>query len=298
MTTHRIVTTDGLHLALHDLATGETQRAGSTLFLSHATGFHAMVWKPMARHLGAYHPFAVDYRGHGDAERPGGDTVHWQGYVDDALATIDALDALGAGAPRFVIGHSMGGTTPLLVEVARPGTFAAMALYEPIVHPPQHHDTRAPTDLAIAAAARRRRAVFDSYDDAEANYSSKPPMNTFTAESVRAYVRHGFTRIADGKVRLKCDPEHEARTFEGNSTIDVWAQLDAVRCPVLVLGGRVDGPGPGLWSEPLGERLPAGTFHRFDQLGHLGPMQDPALVADTVAAFFAAHGGPPADCQG
>ena len=293
MTTYRVGTTDALTLALHDLAADDRQRNGPTLLLSHATGFHAMVWQPMARHLGAYHPFALDYRGHGDADRPGGDTVHWQGYVDDATAAVDALDALGFGAPRFVIGHSMGGTTPLLVEVARPGTFAAMALYEPIVHPPQHHASRAPADLAIATAARRRRAVFDTYDDAEANYASKPPMNTFTQASVRAYVRHGFAPTPDGKVRLKCDPEHEARTFEGNSTIDVWPQLDAVRCPVLVLGGRVEAPGPGLWSEPLGDRLPAGSFHRFDQLGHLGPMQDPALVAATIAAFFAVHGGPP-----
>jgi pimeloyl-ACP methyl ester carboxylesterase len=284
----RIPTTDGLELAVHDLG-----GHGPTLLLSHATGFHGMVWQPMARHLTAhYRAVTFDYRGHGDSDRPGGDTVHWQGYVDDAIAVVDALPGLGLGTPRFAVGHSMGGAALLMAEVARPGTFTAIVLYEPIVFPPEMRADRGPVDSAIAAGARRRRAVFDSFGEAVANYSAKPPLDCFTPEAMTAYVEHGFGPTADGKVRLKCEPEHEARTFEGNDTILVWNELDAVRCPVLVLGGSLADAGPSAMAEPVARRLPKGSFHRFEELGHLGPMQDPPVVAAAVAAFLAVHGGP------
>ncbi len=55
--------------------------------------------------------------------------------------------------------------------------------------------------------------MFDSFEAAIANYASKPPLAAFDPDALDAYVRHGFR--ADGDhVRLKCEPEHEARTFE------------------------------------------------------------------------------------
>ena len=287
-TSHRVATTGGLAIAVHDLG-GD----GPTLLLSHATGFHGHVWQPMAEHLAdRFRCVALDFRGHGDADRPLDGSAHWQGYVDDVLETLDALPSLGIERARLAVGHSMGGSALLVAEATRPGTFDALAVYEPIVHPPELHELRRGEVSMIAVNARRRRAEFDSFAAAEANYLAKPPLSQLTPAAMHAYVHRGFAPTADGRVRLKCEPEHEARTFEANSSVAVWDQLDAVRCPVLVLGGSLSDPGPASAAEPLAERLAHARFDRFDELGHLGPMQNPALVARVVAGFLVEHGSP------
>ncbi len=71
----------------------------------------------------------------------------------------------------------------------------------------------------MIAAARNRRATFDSYEAAIERYASKPPMQFFDADILRAYVEQGFTPIGAGAgVELRCAPEHEARTFETGGT--------------------------------------------------------------------------------
>jgi pimeloyl-ACP methyl ester carboxylesterase len=35
----------------------------------------------------------------------------------------------------------------------------------------------------------------------------------------------------------------------------------------------------------LAEQIPDARYIEFDQLGHFGPMQDPALIAELIATF-------------
>ena len=66
--------------------------------------------------------------------------------------------------------------------------------------------------LPIAEGARRRRASFNSFEDALDNYVSKPPLSMLDDDCLRLYVGHGFRSAPEG-VRIVCDPEHEARTL-------------------------------------------------------------------------------------
>jgi pimeloyl-ACP methyl ester carboxylesterase len=265
----------GVRLDVHDLG-GD----GPALLLSHATGFHGCVYAPMAAVLrGRFHCWAPDYRGHGDSEAPPEDNVEWTVFGDDALAVAEALDLRGAVG----FGHSMGGSTLLMAQLARPETFAGLVLFEPIAFPrdPSESERTSP----IIAGARRRRAVFPTRDDAYTNYASKPPLDVLTPEALRAYVDHGFIDQADGTVRLKCDPEHEAAIFEAGVRQDTFSRLGDVHCPVLVLAGSGAENPPGAIAPLVAEALPEGRFHRLEELTHLGPMQDPARVAAAVAAF-------------
>ena len=235
-----VASTDGVTLAVHDLG-GD----GPPLLLSHATGFHAMVWKPLAAALGhRFHCWAVDYRGHGDASSPA-DAVAWEGYGEDALAVVHDLGLRGA----LAIGHSMGGAALLMAEIAETGTFRGIVAYEPIVFPPVPEDDGLDGGQSerpsLAGGARKRRAVFGSKQAAYDNFASKPPLDVFTPEALRAYVDHGFADTPDGRVRLKCDPEHEARTYEMGPRHHTFEHLGRVRCPVLVIGGNPDGNPPG-----------------------------------------------------
>jgi pimeloyl-ACP methyl ester carboxylesterase len=275
-----VPSTDGVDLPILDLG-GD----GPLLLCSHATGFHGMVWRPMARALAPrWHSVAWDYRAHGDAPPPASGHFEWVGFGQDASAVAAAL-----GAPGLVaVGHSMGGAALLMAELARPGTFRALVLFEPIVFPPPPPG-EAPPPPTLAAGARRRRSSYPSYEAAIENFSGKPPLNVFTPDALDAYVRHGFREGDDGHVHLKCLPEHEARTYEMASHHRVFERLGEVGCPVLVLAGRDDESGPPAIAPAVAAGIPGSSFVRLGSVGHFGPMEDPELVAGQVDAFLSSH---------
>ena len=246
-----------------------------------------MTWRLVAERLrDRFQCVAVDYRGHGDSLPPASGHFVWDGFGDDTCAVLDELEPITrlTGSP-YGIGHSMGGAALLLAELRRPGTFAGLVLFEPVVMPPlMRRDDPTP----IAAAARRRRADFESYDHAYTNFSAKPPMNLLDPASLRDYVDFGFRQTPSGAVRLKCEPEHEALTFEG-ARHNIWERLGEVRCPVLVLSGEPPAMGPGAVAALVASRLSNGEYQRWRFLSHFGPQQAPGLIAETAASFFASH---------
>jgi len=275
-----VASTDAVQLALHDLG-GE----GPTILFSHATGLHGWLWAPLARHLAGYHAVAVDYRGHGDATAPDTGSYDWAGFADDCRAVVDAL---GDAGPLLGVGHSMGGAVLVMTELARPGTFRALALYEPIVFPPGRGDDVGSSP--IVEGARRRRPEFPSREAARANFASKPPLEVLAPEVLDLYVAEGFRDTADGGVRLKCEPATEALTFQGSIGHDIYGRLAEVRCPVLVMGATPEEGTPAEFAEDVATRLPHGEYHRFDDLGHFGPLEDPGAVAEVIGRFFTAQG--------
>lgn len=271
---HRVASTDGVTLALHDLG-GD----GPPLLLCHATGFHGMVWAPVAAHLGASaHCWAVDFRGHGDSDLPMSGSLAWQGMADDVLAVADGVD----GDVLFGAGHSMGGVALLLAEQLRPGLFCALWCYEPIVFPP----VEAPWPAGgnpMAAAARRRKAVFPDRATAIANYAAKPPLGGVHPEALEMYVDHGFWDLPDGTVELKCAPETEAQVFEGGMNHETFVRLGEVACPTTVVASGDGGP-PSRAATLVAEALPYGRLERMAEFSHFGPMEEPKATARSIAS--------------
>ncbi len=273
-----VTTADGLSIAVHDLG-----GRGPTVLLAHATGFHGYVWEPLAVDLAdRYHCVAFDHRGHGDSDRPGPGGLTWPSYAEDTIAVAEA--ALSTGRRPFGVGHSMGGTGLLLAEERRPGTFGALALFEPVVFPPMPDLAAGPNSLA--ESTRRRRADFPSLAEAEANYAVKPPMDTFDPAARSAYVRHGFRPDGAGGVTLKCRPEDEAATYENGPHSGAWDILGEIACPVLVIRGAPDTPGPAMFADQVASRLPHGRMDADVSLGHFGPLEHPHRLAAVIADFF------------
>jgi pimeloyl-ACP methyl ester carboxylesterase len=280
-----VTTSDGVAIAVHDMG-GD----GPPLLFAHATGFHGMVFAPLARLLREeFRCVALDERGHGDSGVPPGDDFDWHGFGRDVLATVDGLGLTRA----FGVGHSGGGAGLLLAEQARPGTFRALYCFEPIVFPPTGPFPGSTGGNPLADSARRRRELFDSRQDAFDNYASKPPFDRLAPEVLRAYVDHGFADLDDGGVRLKCRGGTEARVYENSLGDDAYEHLPEVRCPVTVACGATSDTYNVALVDALVERLPRARSEVVPGVGHFGPLEDPALLARCIRAAFRGEG--PAD---
>ncbi len=270
---------DGIRLVVHDWG-----GAGAPVLLAHPTGFHGLIWAPVAHRLVASgrRVWSFDFRGHGDSDAPDAD-YSWHGFADDVLAVAEHLGV--AREPTLVVcGHSKGGAALILGEQKRAGTFARIWAYEPIIFaseqplPPQE-------DFFLARAARKRRNVWHSTDEAFAAYASKPPLDVMTEASLRAYVDYGLRDRGDGMLELKCRPEIEARVYAMGPNHGAFARLAEIASDVVVVCGETSTDvGPSLASQ-IAERIPSGRVEVLEGLGHFGPQQDPDACAASILRF-------------
>jgi hypothetical protein len=169
-----------------------------------------------------------------------------------------------------------------MAEQRRPGTFAALWLYEPIVHPRGEGFPGGRNPLADGA--RRRRPWFPDREAALTNFGAKPPLNTLVPKALEAYVDHGLRRApGSDAVELKCTPEVEALVFEAGMRQDTFAHLDEVDIPVTVAASG-DGSGAARLAPVVAAALPQGRLEPHPELSHFGPMEDPAGIAAAIAA--------------
>ncbi|MGZ8752594.1 MAG: alpha/beta fold hydrolase [Acidimicrobiia bacterium] len=277
----RFTAPSGLDLAVYDWG-GD----GPPTLLAHPTGFHGLAWAPAAERLVASGRcvWSFDFRGHGDSD-PSPSGYAWSGFADDALAVVGHLGL--AGDPGLLaVGHSKGGTSLLLGELDRPGTYPRIWAYEPIVFP-----TDAPLeprpDNPMSNAARRRRAVWPSPDDAFAAYAAKPPLDALDPDGLRAYVKGGLREQDDGTWTLKCTPDAEAAVFAMGAANGLWGRLPGVGCPVLVACGAGTDAINSELAQMITDRLPHARLEVFEDLGHFGPMEDPDACVASMLSFAA-----------
>ncbi|MCY4435116.1 MAG: alpha/beta hydrolase [bacterium] len=261
----------GARVALHDLG-GE----GPTVLLAHANGFCGRMWQAVARELRPVAQcWALDFRGHGDSVSAPDEDYDWGGFADDVLAAVDALDP----APRLAAGHSLGGASVLKAELARPGSFDRVWVYEPVTIPA----IALPRDgvKTLGDIARMRKEFFDSRQAAYDRYASRPPFNLLDPEVLWAYLDHGFRELPDGTVTMKCPREVEATIFENpdRSAFDRLGEIAAV----ATVATSTDTDPPAMVAPYIADALPNATLETFDDLTHFGPFQDPPRIAASIA---------------
>lgn len=246
----------------------------------------------MAAHLGSHPVVGFDERGHGASGRPADGSFDWHGFADDALAVVDGL---GLDRP-LGFGHSCGGAALVLAEQARPGTFAGLFLFEPVIPPLDEPPARAVADNnPLSVGARRRRRQFDSRRQALDNFAGKPPFSELAPQALAAYVDNGFRPDPRGGITLCCAREDEAAVYAAAFGHGAFSRLGEVRCPVTVACGALTDAFDARAVQPVVDRLPDGTLTVLPGLGHFGPLQDPEAVAHALrqsAAWAAAFADP------
>ena len=106
---------------------------GPLAVLSHATGFCARLYTPLAKLLTPHlHLVGLDDRGHGRTSAPADPRrlKNWKTFAADTKRFLEHL-----GPPAILIGHSRGGTSGLFLAVHRPDLVRALILIDPTILP-------------------------------------------------------------------------------------------------------------------------------------------------------------------
>jgi pimeloyl-ACP methyl ester carboxylesterase len=262
--------------------------SGPAMLMMHGAGLHGRCWAPVARALRAgFRPLAMDLRGHGASGRSPDGRYGWDLFATDALAAIEQLGLARTdlGSPKLVgVGHSAGASALVMAERARPGTFARLWAWEPIVSIPGS-DLTASRSAALAERARRRRAEFPSVAKARSHLEGRGLFAEFSPESFDSFLEGGLAPDDHGGVRLACDPDDEARVYEGGLYRSAWEDLGHFLPPARVLGGEISKAVPFDELQAITGQLPAGELATMAGLGHFGPFGDPPLVAEDIARW-------------
>jgi pimeloyl-ACP methyl ester carboxylesterase len=212
--------------------------------LLHGTGFCADVWDEIAQDLASDHTvYAVDRRGHGESHKPPAGHYHFVDYAEDVCRVIETLDLRDI----YGIGHSAGATDLLLAARLLPKRFTRLFAMEPTAMDPRAARDAELSDAGNAAVygALRRRAEFDSFEVAFMRFRAAPAFASWTETSLWAFIRHGFTPIENGRVRLLCTPETESavlrpiievmeQIYKGDARGNPFMWLTEIDCPVRV----------------------------------------------------------------
>jgi pimeloyl-ACP methyl ester carboxylesterase len=255
------------------------------IVFSHANGFNARTYRTILAPLaGALRILVLDQRGHGlSGLAPIEGRVSWDDVAEDLMAVLETLDVRDA----VLSGHSMGGTISLLAAAEAPQRVRALALFDPVVMPPDLVAQSRAGELAaspLVQGALRRRSVFPSHEAVIAAYTGRGAFRTWTPEMLADYVADGFRETADGQVELTCSPAWEASNFTAHAH-DPWAAFAAVTCPIRILRAeegstcRIDGHEA---------TLAAGGNVRVETIpgtSHFLPMERPDLVREVLASL-------------
>lgn len=209
---------------------GPAGRPADVVF-SHANGFNARTYRTILEPLaGELRILAIDLRGHGASRLP---TViegrdGWAEFRDDLLAFL----AAATEGPVVLAGHSMGGTSSLLVAAAEPARVKSLALFDPVIM--AEAALANPDSIAespLVQGALRRRATFPSKPAAAEAYAGRGAFRTWSPAQIADYVEAGFRETPTGEVTLTCTPEWEASNFRTHN-YDPWGAFAASRCPI------------------------------------------------------------------
>jgi len=274
------------------------ENGASPLVLVHATGFLGRLWQPVAEALAErFVVHAFDMRGHGDSDKPldtsGEDTLapdtesiagdyHWQNFVDDLAAFLDALSLKDVA----IVGHSSGGAAAVYLAATRPEYVSKLTLIEPIIMPPgvPMDDNRRGN---MADGARKRRQVWASQEEMVAAYRRRSTFEHWREDVLRLYAQEGTFRREDGQIELKCPGEIEAQVFENSASLNIWDVLPRVDCPTLVMKGERTEGFLSMVATGAAGRMPNARLVTVPNAGHLAPMEQPEDVAAEIIRFLA-----------
>jgi pimeloyl-ACP methyl ester carboxylesterase len=224
-------------MSFHYLEWGDA--ANPTVLMLHGASQQAHSWDFVSLALSdKFHILALDQRGHGDSDwAPDGDyTIKAQQGDIDGFVRARGLD-------RFVlIGHSMGGRNSYVWASHHPGALKGLVIV----------DTGPETQRRGMERIREFRELPDQLDSFEEFARRVQEYTGRSREQVLGALRFSIRESADGKWTWKYDKALRTRRPEpGMTSEELWACVDRIDCPTLVVRGSQS----DLFTEETMERM-------------------------------------------
>jgi esterase len=247
------------------------------LFL-HGGGLNAHTWDIVCAALRRErHCVALDQRGHGESEWSPEMDYATESHAGDVGAFVDALKL-----ERIVlVGMSLGGANGLAWAGQHSGRLAGLVMID--VGP----EVRAEGVRKIAAFTSEA-APLDSVEQyVERALSFNPRRNR---ELLRRSLLHNLRRMPDGRFMWKYDQRHRGRALDPAAVAHrremLWAAVDGVTCPVLVVRGAQSDVFHDEDAERLAGRFRQGRWVKVEGAGHTVQGDNPAGLLVELRAFL------------
>lgn len=263
-------------MALHriDRMAVEDEGEGDAVVCVHGLGGSSNTFTPLMPVLARHRVLRVDLPGSGRSQQAEG-SLSITRFVEAVQA---ACARLGITRAHFV-GHSLGTIVCQHLAVAAPALVRSLALFGPLMAPPD-----------AARTAIRARA-------AKARSEGAAGMQEITAALVQAALSADTRQrqpLAVAFVReslMRQDGEAYARTCEALAEAQP-ARVEAITCPVLLVTGDDDGVAPPQAVRAMAERLHAARQARvvvLPRCGHWTPVERAAECQAELRDFLAAQ---------
>ncbi|MPY93050.1 MAG: alpha/beta fold hydrolase [Acidimicrobiia bacterium] len=220
-----------------------------------------------------YHVYALDQRGHGDTE--------WSRELDYSMEAM-AADVLAFIADQaldqpVIFGHSMGGRVTMNTALEAPDVARALVI----------------VDVGPELSAKGTKVVSDfiahnlEFDDLDVFLDNVARYDRFRSrEHIARTVKYNLLVRADGTYVSKVDH----RRLPGSGSKLALDQVEAIRCPVLLVrGGESDVLLPDA-AERFVQALPIGQLVTVPNVGHNVHGGNTPGFLEAIAPFLASLG--------
>jgi pimeloyl-ACP methyl ester carboxylesterase len=243
----------------------EVEGEGDPVLMIHGLGGTSNTFTPLLPAFGRHRTIRFDLPGSGRSHRVEG-PLSLELFVDRTLLVLRR-----AGVDRaHVVAHSMGTIVATHLAVSEPGRVASLALFGPLLAPPE------PARAAIRArAAQARDGDMQPIADAllQAGISAETRARRPAAV---AFVRESLMRQ---------DPDGYARSCDALAAMEA-ADTSRIGCPALLVTGDEDVVAPPHAVRMMGERIVGSRVEVLRGCGHWTPVEKPEACIDLLKRFL------------
>lgn len=261
-----------------------------TAVLVHGLGGSHVNWSRLAPrvHAAGWTVWAPDLAGFGLTRLDGrsASVAHQLDLLAGFVATV-------ADPPVRLVGNSMGGLLALLLAAERPELVSSLVLTAPALPPVGRPEPQVVSRFLLGAApgvsewwyrrvARRQSPAAQS---AELVELCVPDVETVDRETLQAHTAMVAHRRLLGSVEAAMPAATRSLLLRlGPGRSGLWAAVDALTAPTLVIGGEQDRLVPPAVLDQLTARRPDWPRLRLVDVGHVPMLEVPDQLAELVSA--------------
>jgi pimeloyl-ACP methyl ester carboxylesterase len=257
------------------------------IVFSHANSFPASTYRVLFKSLRArgFTVKAVEKFGHDPAYPV---TNNWPQLVQQ-LVDFTRREVARAGAPAFLVGHSLGGFLSLMAAAREPELARGVLLVDSPILGGWRASTMAVMkrtqlvgSVSPGRVSRARRNNWPDRGAALAHFRHKKAFARWDPQVLADYIDHGM-HDEDGKRVLSFDRDVETAIYNTlPDNLDRLIRRHPLKCPVAFIGGTQSAEMQQV-GMTMTEKLVKGRLMMLDG-SHLFPMEKPLATAAAIEA--------------